>query len=283
MSKTAKMGIFWMQFWHCPDYGYYGWFAFLYQYGQVWCRWWARNGQSERWMLSCSSSQLSRPLITTVMPRALVALARAYWIRHLAKKSKSKWVFANEVMSFQKWLLQDEIRPFLGQTTSDIMTKAKTSRTVLYINPPWLIPTTVKEYVLCSTRWLIRFSRLLSFVLSLWLSIFLPLSISVSTFLGKHFMPEQSASAYLHHTPLPSLWPEVHKRQIFPVADPLRLTSVHAEAPGDPCVDAYAFKALTVNWNRAEAQWGYPIFMKPWITCCIFQHGIHIVKHVHIY
>lgn len=82
------------------------------------------------------------------------------------------------------------------------MTKWKTAKTAMYINPLWLISTRTEEYVLCSAWWLIHFSRLLFFVLSLSFSIFLPRPISLSTFLGKHFMPEQSASAYLHPYPI---------------------------------------------------------------------------------
>lgn len=81
------------------------------------------------------------------------------------------------------------------------MTKGKkTSKTTLIHcdSSPW----EQKECVLCSARWLIHFFRLLFLVLSLSFSIFLPLSVSLSTFLGKHFMPEQSASACLHPYPI---------------------------------------------------------------------------------
>lgn len=146
----------------------------------------------------------------TAAPRALVTLATLSlsgspdqtFCKDAVTQSKPRLIFANEVTSLQKWLSQDKIWPISGQTSYYNMTKGKTSKTGSHINPLWLIPTRTKEYVLCSAWWLIHFSRLLSFVLSLSFSIFLPLSVSQSTFLGKHFMPEQSASAYLHPYPI---------------------------------------------------------------------------------
>lgn len=66
------------------------------------------------------------------------------------------------------------------------------------MNPLWLTATRIKECMV--THSLFPPPLLPSVTSALRLSV--PLSVSPSTFLGKHFMPEQSASAYLHPYPI---------------------------------------------------------------------------------
>lgn len=84
-------------------------------------------------------------------------------------------------------------------------------------------------------------------------------SFSLSPYLCPHSLESISCLSKVHllifiHTPLPSFWPEVHKLWIFPVTDTLRLASVRADAPGDPCVDGYTLKAPTVYRHSAQVQ-----------------------------
>lgn len=144
----------------------------------------------------------------------------------------------------------------------------KTSKIALYINPLWLIPARTKEYVLCSAWWLIHFSRLLSSVLSLRVCISLPLSVSLSTFPGKYFMPEQSASAYLHPYPIALLMASGPQALNFSGDGPhqglLRFTPMHL---GTRVSTAGRSKHLRTETTRRETSHNFQLSPKPWISC----------------
>lgn len=112
-------------------------------------------------------------------------------------------------------------------------------------------------------------------------------SFSLSPYLCPHSFESISCLSKVHllifiHTPLPSFWPGVHKLWIFPVTDPLRLTSGHADAPGDPCVDGYTVKALKVDRNREDAQQNFLLSEALKYLLDIPTFHSYIYSYVHI-
>ena len=192
--------------------------------------------------------------------------------RKFSKEVTSRFIFPNELTTSPMWLFQQNIWPVSRQTSYDIVTegkkKKKKSKTALYINPLWLMPVRTKEYVLCSAWWLIHFSRLLSSVLSLRVCISLPLSVSLSTFPGKYFMPEQSASAYLHPYPIALLMASGPQALNFSGDGPHRglprLTPMHL---GTHVSMAGRSKRLRAETMTRETSHKFQLPPKPWISC----------------